>query len=60
MTQLTPKILAEEIRKRVEAITTKEKERVARESSVTERERKVAYREQKVGEREKKIYGKTF
>jgi len=58
MTDPRAQVLADEIKKRVKALTEKEKDVASRENSVTERERRVTYREENVARRERIIFGK--
>ena len=51
-------VLADEIKKRVKALTDKEKVIEVRETLVAERERRVTYREANVAKRERIIFGK--
>jgi len=51
-------VLADEIKKRVKALTEKEQGVEVRETLVAERERRVTYREANVAKRERIIFGK--
>lgn len=56
---IAAQVLADEIKKRVQAITLKEAELKDREKILIDRERRVTYREEMVTKREKKIYGQS-